>query len=65
MEQSFRYIENEGALFRTKTPTNSFPSEVWRPKEKKFVPYFGEVPKPIEWGTELSAEEAEDFMKGD
>jgi hypothetical protein len=56
MEQSFRYIENEGAIFRTQGPSNAFPSEVWNPFERKFEPYLGEVPKPVSWGAELDYE---------
>jgi len=45
-----RYVENEGALFRIAGPSNAFPNEVCSPKEKKFVPYEGDVPKPVSWG---------------
>ena len=53
-----RYVENEGALFRIKGPSNAFPDEVWNPREKKFVPYEGDVPKPPGWGEDVSEEEA-------
>jgi len=57
-----RYVENEGALFRIKGPSNAFPDEVWSAKEKRFIPYAGEVPKPMGWGDDISAEEAEEMM---
>ena len=54
------FIENEGALFRG--PSRSFPTEVWHPDERRFVPYEGKTPKGIEWGTEISAAEALNMM---
>jgi hypothetical protein len=56
------YIENEGALFRG--PSRSFPKEVWNPDTRKFEPYAGVTPKPIEWGDEISAAEAINMMMG-
>lgn len=57
-----RYVENEGALFRIKGPSNAFPDEVWSPHEKRFVPYAGDVPKPMNWGEDISRDEAEEMM---
>jgi hypothetical protein len=54
------YIENEGALFRGLS--RSWPAEVWSRKERKFVPYTGTTPKPIEWGDEISGAEAISMM---
>lgn len=56
------FIENEGALFRGSS--RSLPREVWHPAERRFVPYTGTVPKPIEWGDEISAAEAINMMMG-
>ena len=58
-----RYVENEGALYRITGPSNGFPNEVWSPKEKKFVPYEGDVPKPVSWGQDVPKEEAERFIQ--
>ncbi|MBX9758121.1 MAG: hypothetical protein K2Y29_05035 [Beijerinckiaceae bacterium] len=57
-----RYVENEGALFRIRGPSNAFPNEVWSAKEKKFVPYEGYTPKPVSWGQDISEEEALAFI---
>jgi hypothetical protein len=54
------YIENEGALYRG--PARGVPREIWNAKEKKFVPYKGAVPKPIEWGYEIDEAEAREMM---
>jgi hypothetical protein len=54
------YIENEGALFRGFS--RSWPQEVWHSDERRFVPYEGEMPKGIEWGTEISGLEAINMM---
>lgn len=56
-----RYVENEGAVFRIKGPTNAFPDEVWHAGEKKFVPYKGDVPKPEGWGSDLSEDQAREL----
>jgi hypothetical protein len=50
-----KFIENEGALFRGFS--RSHPQEVWHP-ESGWKPYIGSVPKPIEWGHEISRGEA-------
>lgn len=60
-----RYVENEGALFRTESPMNEMPAEVWSPSQRKFVPYQGEVPKPQGWGVEISEQEAQEMMGGE
>lgn len=57
-----RYVENEGALFRVAGPSNAFPDEVWNASQKKFVPYKGEVPKPMEWGQEIDEAQAREIM---
>jgi len=54
------YIGWEGALYRGFS--RSWPTEVWSPREHRFVPYTGAVPKPIEWGDEISETEAINFM---
>jgi hypothetical protein len=59
-----RYVENEGALFRIIGPSNAFPDEVWDVKQGKFVPYKGDVPKPQDWGQDVSEQEAAEFMGG-
>lgn len=65
MTKQWRYIENEGALFRTTRLMNEFPEEIWSLKAKKFVPYEGKVPKPYLWGAEITQDEAEAWMRGD
>jgi len=57
-----RYVENEGALFKIVGPSNAFPDEVWSAKEKKFVPYTGDTPKPVDWGQDVSEQEAQEIM---
>lgn len=42
---------------------NEFPEEVWSVKQKKFLPYKGEVPKPYGWGQEISEQEALEWMQ--
>lgn len=59
-----RYVENEGALFRIVGPSNAFPDEVWNVAQGKFVPYEGDTPKPAEWGSDVSDEEANEIMGG-
>jgi hypothetical protein len=54
------YIENEGALFRGGSRAN--PAEVYDFKAKEWSAYTGKVPKPIEWGDIISADEAEQMM---
>ena len=56
---TYRYIENEGVLFRTTGPSNAFPHEIWSPKQKQFLLYQGDVPKPQDWGEEISEAEAQ------
>ncbi|WP_119154218.1 hypothetical protein [Caldimonas tepidiphila] len=56
------YIENEGALFRG--PARGVPREVWSPKDGRFVPYMDSAPKPIDWGNEISEDEAREMMSG-
>ena len=59
-----RYVENQGALFRIVGPSNAFPDEVWNAAQGKFVPYEGDTPKPVEWGSDVSDEEANEIMGG-
>jgi hypothetical protein len=61
-ERAMIFIESEDALFRGSS--RSFPKEVWSRKERKFVPYTGVTPKPIEWGNEISGSEAINMMMG-
>jgi hypothetical protein len=56
-------IENDGALFRG--PSLAWPEEVWSVKDQQWKPYTGSVPKPFAWGTEISAYDAEEFMRDD
>ncbi|ARU03913.1 hypothetical protein CCO03_03760 [Comamonas serinivorans] len=58
----YRYVENEGALFRVAGPSNAFPDEVWSVSQKKFVPYKGDVPKPQGWGQEISEQEFQEWI---
>lgn len=54
------YIENDdGVLFRGTAP--GLPKEVWRPKERRFVPYNG-GPKPEGWGTRITEARALELM---
>ena len=53
-------IENDGAIFRG--PARAWPKEVWDPKEKRFVPYEGNVPKDIDWGNEIDEESAKVYI---
>ncbi len=52
------FIENEGALFRG--PARAWPKEVW--DGTAFKEYTGQVPKDIEWGTEIDEAEAKKMM---
>jgi hypothetical protein len=56
VEITMKFIENEGALFRG--PSRSFPREIWSHLERTWVPYTGSVPKPVEWGTDITKAEA-------
>lgn len=49
------FIENEGALFAGFS--RGWPTHVWN--GDMFAPYTGTVPKPIEWGTIITANEAQ------
>lgn len=53
-------IENEGALFRGSSVSR--PEEVWNPATG-WTAYKGEVPKPQEWGAEISQAEADALMR--
>ncbi len=57
-----RYVENEGALFRIVGPGNAFPDEIWSPEHGQFVPYEGDVPKPVGWGKDVPEAEALAFI---
>ena len=54
------FIENEGALFRG--VGRAWPEEVWSRRQRAFVPYEGKVPKPVDWGTVISEEEAREMV---
>lgn len=51
-----RYYENEGAIFRGFA--RAWPQEVWSDRQREWLPYEGRVPKPVDWGSEISEEEA-------
>lgn len=55
------FIENEGALFRGSD--RSMPKEVWNQKTGAWQAYTGSVPKPYEWGEEISEAEAKALME--
>jgi hypothetical protein len=42
-----------------------FPDEIWNPRQKKFVPYECDVPKPQGWGEDIDEAEAQRMMDGD
>lgn len=54
------YIENEGALFRG--PARGVPLEVWSARQGKFLPYKGNMDKPVDWGNEIDEVEAKRMM---
>jgi len=56
------FIEHEGSLYRGLS--RAWPKEVWSQRQRKFLPYTGNVPKPIEWGSEISEAEAINTMMG-
>jgi hypothetical protein len=59
-----RYVENEGALFRIKGPSNAYPDEIWNPRIKQFEPYQGDVPKPVSWGgQDLTEDEVMSYLR--
>jgi len=55
------FIEHEGALYQG--PARDLPQEVWSRRQMRFVPYQGETPKGVQWGREISREEAERIMR--
>ncbi len=63
MATELRYIENEGALFRG--PSRAWPKEVYSFGKKKWLAYHGAVPKPLTWGTIITAEEAQAMIDSD
>lgn len=60
MTTTMIYIENDGALFRGVDCT--LPKEIWSKRERAWELYAGEVPKPYEWGHEITEAEAKDMM---
>ncbi|MGO8915403.1 MAG: hypothetical protein ACLQJR_05795 [Stellaceae bacterium] len=54
------FIESEGALYRG--ASRCWPKERWSKRQRRFLPYTGAVPKPIEWGSEISRAEALNMM---
>lgn len=54
------YIENDGALFRG--PSRSLPKEVWFKTTGAWQAYKRATPTPIEWGTEITEDEAKAMM---
>lgn len=56
------FIENEGALFRG--PSRSHPAEVYHGANRGWEPYpDAGKSKPIEWGNEMTPEEASELMR--
>ncbi len=56
------FIENDDALFRG--PSRGNPTEVYVGGERGWEPYADAgKPKPIGWGTVISAEEAAEMMR--
>lgn len=60
--EAMTYIENDGALFRGKA--RSLPTEVWSASARAWKPYETQ-PKPIEWGTVITEEQAQAIMNED
>jgi hypothetical protein len=56
------YIENDGALFRSRGFMTECPEEVYFPGQG-WTKYTGAVPKPQGWGEEISTEDAEAMIK--
>ena len=56
------YIENEGALFQG--VSRGWPEKIWSERQKKWLPYNGNVPKPVDWGEKISAKEASESYPG-
>jgi hypothetical protein len=56
------FIENDGVLYRG--ISRGWPKEIWSRRQRKFVPYTGRVPKPIEWGYEINDSDALAMMMG-
>jgi hypothetical protein len=56
------FIEHEGSLYRG--VSRAWPKEVWSRRQRKFIPYGGKAPKPVEWGSEISEAEAINMMMG-
>jgi hypothetical protein len=54
------HIEWEGSLYRGWS--RAWPREVWSARKRTWMPYRGEVPKDIDWGTEITAEDAVAMM---
>jgi hypothetical protein len=46
------FIECRGVIYRG--PSRALPKEVWDSQDLQWRPYIGAVPKPIEWGYEIS-----------
>jgi hypothetical protein len=59
-EPKLIYVDWEGALYRGFA--RGWPTEVWSPRERRFVLYRGKTPKPIEWGEEIDEAEALNMM---
>lgn len=54
------YILEDGVLYRGFS--RSFPVERWSRRQRRFLPYRGKTPKPIEWGDLIDEAEARAFM---
>jgi hypothetical protein len=57
---AWRYIENEGALF--KGYARGMPEQVYSFRQRKWLPYEGSVPRPVDWGEFITEEEAEAWI---
>ncbi len=57
-----KFIENEGQLYRG--PSRANPLQVWSRKQKQFIPYSGDIPKPVDWGELIDADAANEIMNG-
>jgi len=54
------YIEHEGSLYLGHS--RSWPVEIWSQRQRRWLPYHGRTPKPIEWGTIVDEAEARRVM---
>jgi hypothetical protein len=55
-----KFFEHDGGLF--KGNFRSAPLEMWSRKQGKWIPYPGDLPKAIDWGSEITEAEAQSMM---